>query len=161
MEIEIPQELADAEGVPDDLDANVVGPYQFASPERRKVAGHIYVGGAVVAGVGAAVGIASGLWVVTAALAALGVHQYLSAHHLAVNDSEALATAGRAVEMPVGHASAALRFEGLFAKPVWNVLVYDAEDPPTQRALVQISGIDGEVVRDVFVEPLTEQSVNL
>lgn len=154
MDIEIPQELADAEGVPEDLDANVVGPYQFASPERRKVAGHIYAVGAGGAVAGAAVGVAAGLWWVAGALAALAAHQYLSAHPLQVDDGHALATAARSVDMLIGHSSAALRFEGVLARPVWNVLVYDAGDPPSQRALVQISGITGELVRDVYVEHL-------
>lgn len=154
MNIEIPQELADAEGVPDDLDSSIVGPYQFASPQRRRIAGAIYGVGALVAAVGAGAGLPRGMWFVAAALAVLAVHHVLSAHPLQVSDVDALSTAARHVDFAVGHASAALRFEGLFARPVWNVLMYDGGEPPTQRALVQIDAKSADLVREVYVEPL-------
>lgn len=159
MDIEIPKELADAAGMPDDLNANVTGPYRFASPVRRRIATRIYLAGALVAAIGALMGLPSGMWFVAGGLGLLAAHHAKSAHPLAVTDAEALAIAGRHVEAAVGHASAALRFEGLFAKPVWNVLVYDAASPPTQRALVQVDGQTGELVRDVYVESLYEPSI--
>lgn len=159
MEIEIPKELADAAGMPEDLNANVTGPYLFASPIRRRNAARIYGAGALLAALGALTGLPQGMWIVAGALALLAAHHAKSAHPLQVSDAEALAIAGRQVESSVGHASAALRFEGLFAKPVWNVLVYDAASPPTQRALVQVDGQTGELVRDVYVEPLYEPSI--
>ena len=158
MDIEIPQELADAERVPEDLDANVVGAYQFASPVRRRVAAGIYAGGALFALIGALVGWPSGMWVVAGGLAVLAVHHMLSSHDLKVSDGEALAIAARQVDTPVGHASAALRFEGWLATPVWNVLLYDAAEPPAQRALVQIDAKTGELARAVYIESLVAPS---
>ncbi len=159
MDIEIPKELADAEGVPDDLNANITGPYLFASPVRRRIAARIYAFGAIVAAAGALSGLPRGMWVLAGGLGLLAVHHSRSAHPLGISDTEALAIAARNVEAAVGHASAALRFEGLFAKPVWNVLVYDAASPPSQRALVQIDAQSGQLVREVFVEPLYEPSM--
>ena len=49
--IHIPREVADAEGVPEDLDANVVGPYRFPDPRRRRLASWLYLAGAAVVGV--------------------------------------------------------------------------------------------------------------
>jgi len=159
VDIEIPQELADAEGVPEDLNANVTGPYLFASPVRRRIAARIYALGALAAAGGALTGMPGGMWVLAVGLGVLALHHARSAHPLVVSDTDALAIAARNVEAAVGHASAALRFEGPFAKPVWNVLVYDAAAPPTQRALVQIDAQTGELVRDIYVEPLYEPSM--
>jgi len=159
MDIEIPKELADAEGVPDDLNANIGGPYVFASPVRRRNAAFIYGGGALVAVVGASSGLPNGMWFLAGGLAILAVHHIKSSHPLLVSDSEALAIAARHVDAAVGHTSASLRFEGIFAKPVWNVLVYDAASPPIQRALVQVDAQTGELAREIYVEALTEPSI--
>lgn len=159
MDIEIPKELADAEGVPEDLNANITGPYLFASPVRRRIAARIYAVGALVAAAGALSGLPGGMWLLAGGLGLLALHHARSAHPLVVSDAEALAIAARNVDAAVGHASAALRFEGLFAKPVWNVLVYDAASPPSQRALVQIDAQSGQLVREMYVEPLYEPSM--
>ncbi len=159
MDIEIPKELADAEGIPDDLNANIAGPYQFASPARRRNAAFIFAAGALAAAVGAFSGLPGGMWILSGGLAILAVHHFKSSHPLLVSDSEALAIAARQVEAAVGHTSAALRFEGIFATPVWNVLVYDAASPPTQRALVQIDAQTGDLVRKIYVEALSEPSI--
>ena len=37
--IHIPREVAEAEGLPEELDANIVGPYRFPDPRRRRIAG--------------------------------------------------------------------------------------------------------------------------
>jgi len=157
MDIEIPRELADAEGVPEDLDANVDGPFSFPNPKRRRISGWVYFGGAVLAALGAAGAMPAGMWVVAAAFVALGAYHLATAHDVQVDESQAFAAAGRSVEFSVGHASAALRFEGFLARPVWNVLVYDAQDPPGLRALVQLDATRGTLRRDVYVEPIVDQ----
>jgi len=68
---------------------------------------------------------------------------------------EALEIANRHAEFPAGHASAALNFEGWRARPIWNVLMFSADDPPTERGLVRVNGRSGEVVGS-YVEKLDE-----
>ena len=118
--IEVPEEVAAAEGLPDDLDASLLGPYTVV------------------------------------ALAAIGAYHFISAFDLAVADTEALRLANQATEFPVGHASASVGFEGWRARPVWNILVFSAEDPPARRGLVRVDGVSGDV-RDVLVEENPER----
>ena len=40
---------------------------------------------------------------------------------------------------------------GWRSRPVWNVLVFSADEPPTERGLVRINAVNGEV-EDVYVE---------
>lgn len=154
MEIEIPRELADAEGVPQDLDSNIVGPYRFPSPVRRRAAGWVYVGAATVAVTGAVTVLGAPMLWVAAAFAALAGYHFLTSHDTRLNEDQALAAAGRQVPFSIGHASAALRFEGVRSYPVWNVLVYDAEDPPTQRALVFVDAVTGAERRSAYIDAL-------
>ena len=152
--IEIPQEVADAQGVPHDLDSSVVGPYRFPNPRRRRLAAWIYFTGAVVAAV-AATALATGYWALVAGLAVLGGYHFVTAWDLAVQQEQALSEAARSVDFSVGHVSAAVAFEGWLAKPVWNVIVYSATEPPDRRALVRLDGRDGTHLDEVYEEPLT------
>jgi len=152
MGFEIPREIADAEGVPEDLDSNVVGMFRFPSSRRRRTAGWVYIAAATVAVTASLTVLPAGMVWVGAALAALGVYHFAAAFATKINEEDALAIAGRQVPFAIGHASAALRFEGIRAYPVWNVLVYDADDPPTQRALVFIDAITGTERRSPYLD---------
>jgi hypothetical protein len=153
--IEIPREVADAEGVPEDLDSNVGGPYEFPSPTRRRNFGIIFLAGAGLAVVGAAVDLATGLYVLAGVLVVIGLFHFLSAWELKTSAEDALAAAGREVSFPVGHASAAVTFEGWRSRPVWHVLVYAADDPPATRGLVRVDAVSGAVLGGVFEESVS------
>jgi hypothetical protein len=150
--IEIPRELADAEGVPDDLDANLEGAYEFPSPTRRRTSGFIFLAGALLAALGAALGLPAGLFVMAGGLAAVGFYHFLSAWQMGTTAEEALAAAGPEVSFPVGHASAAVTFEGWRSRPVWHVLVYSADEPPSTRGLVRVDAVSGQVLGEVYEE---------
>ena len=152
--IEIPQDVADAQGVPDDLDSAALGPYVFPSPTRRTNAAIVYLLAAAIPAFAALAGMSEGFWIITIAFVALAAIHRLAAHKLLVDQAAALDIAGSRVEFTVGHASAALAFTGWRAKPIWNVIVYSAVEPPDQRTLIQIDGLTGELVDEVYTEPL-------
>ncbi len=144
--IEVDADVAAAAGMPDDLDANLVGPYEVPDPARRRRAGMVYFAAAAIVIVAIALGLPSGMWAMVAILVAIGGYHLVAGHRLQVSDKVALTAANRATEFPVGHASAVLGFEGILARPVWNVLVFSADDPPSQRGLVRVDGRSGEVL---------------
>ena len=144
--IEVAADVAAAAGMPDDLDANVLGPYQVPDPARRRRAGLVYFGGAAVTALSIAAGLPPGMWVMVGILILIGAYHIAAGKHLEISDTVALTAANRSTEFAVGHASAVLGFEGFLAKPVWNVLVFSADEPPSQRGLVRVDGGDGEVL---------------
>jgi hypothetical protein len=144
--IEVAAEVASAAGMPEDLDANVLGPYEIPDPARRRRAGVAYFVGAAIIAAGIAAGLPAGMWVMAAILAAIGVYHLAAGHHLEVREAAALTAANRASEYPVGHASAVLGFDGFLARPVWNVLVFSADEPPSRRGLVRVDGRTGDVI---------------
>ena len=142
---EIPEDVARQAGVPEDLDSGAVGPYAFPSPLRRRTAAWVYLGAAALAAV-SVLWLGGAMWWVAGLLVALAAYHLLAAWDLKINDRDALDTAGREVSFAVGHAAAGVGFTGWRARPVWNVMVYSADEPPAQRALVQVDGVTGEVL---------------
>lgn len=116
------------------------------STRRRRTAGWLHLGAGVLLVALVAAGATKGLLMMAALLGGLGVWNLLAAWEIAVRDSAALDMAGRNVTFTVGHASAAVSFDGWRSRPVWNVLVFSSDDPPTRRALVRVDAVTGSVV---------------
>jgi hypothetical protein len=143
----IDRDLAEAVAIEGDLDSNLLGPYRFPEATRRRTAGVVFL----VAATLALVAIYGG-WLPAIGLAALAGWNLASAWPLRVDEGRALSNAGAAVAFPIGHASAAVTFHGLRSRPRWSVVLYSAEEPPEQRALVVVDAITGEVVEEPYVE---------
>lgn len=149
--LEISEEVARAQGVPDDLDATQREPYTIPSSRRRRTAGSVYLVGAFVAAGSVSVGLPIGMLVVAGVMVVLALYHAASAWEIEILDPQALDSANRAIDFAVGHASAAIGFDGWRARPVWNVLVFSADDPPSRRGLVRIDAVTGSVV-ETYVE---------
>lgn len=154
--------LSDADirdALPEDLDAaGYVGPYLFPNNNRRRIPAILYwcVAAACI-----------GLWLATkesspvlvnigfvwaaVGLTLVGIYSFAAGWDLDVDERDALVAAVTQVDFPVGHASAQMGWRGVLSRPTWRILLYSAEDPPEQRGLVLIDGVDGAVV-EWFVE---------
>lgn len=144
--------------LPQDLDAaGYVGPYEFPDNARRRIPGVVYLATAALCIV---VRLAAGddavlvndgyLWV-AGGLTIFGLYCMAAGRHTAVDDTDALIEATKAVGFPVGHASAQLSWRGLVSRPTWRILLYSSEDPPARRGLVLVDAVDGHIV-DQFTE---------
>jgi hypothetical protein len=102
--------------------------------------------GALITVVGIMFGLPPRMWIIVGVFAAIAAYHMAGGGHLVVTDSRALTLATGAVGFPVGHASAVLGFDGVLARPIWNVLVFSADEPPSQRGLVRVDGRSGSVV---------------
>jgi len=143
--IHIDRDVAEAVAIEEELDSNVVGPYVFPDPRRRRTPAAIYAVLAVL--------VALVIHPVPAILAAtMAVWHGFSAWHMRIDPEAALSRAAAVVPFSVGHASAAVTFRGLRARPEWSVIVYSAADPPDRRALVVIDGVTGETIGEPYVE---------
>jgi hypothetical protein len=144
--------------LPDDLNASeFVGPYVFPNNNRRRIPGYLYLllgvgclaAWAITAGEGVLVN--GGFAGAGVLLILLGGYHLLAGFDLDVDERDALVAATRQVDFAVGHASAQLGWRGLRSRPTWRILLYSAEEPPLQRGLVLVDGVDGEIVAH-FVE---------
>lgn len=158
--LEIPADVAEAQDVPDDLQSLVLEPYAVPEPTRRTKAGHVYLAGAALVAGLIAVGLPAGMWAMVVALLAVAAYHYATSWPLSVRDAEALEIANRTIDFPVGHASAAINFDTWRAKPVWNVLVFSADDPPTRRGLVRVDALTGDVI-ETYAEDVPDPAAEV
>jgi hypothetical protein len=149
--------------LPEDLDAaGYVGPYTFPNNDRRRTQGAIYlVVGGLCAIVRAAAGrdavlANDGLYVVAGGLVLFGLYCMLAGQSSNVDETDALVIATRTAGFPVGHASASLGWRGLRSRPTWRILLYSADEPPSQRGLVLVDAVEGGVVEH-FIEDNPEE----
>ncbi|MEA2829158.1 MAG: hypothetical protein QOG43_3597, partial [Actinomycetota bacterium] len=146
------------DSLPAELDVTAyVGQYTFPDIRRRRWPAFVYLLVAVgcfalwAARGGDAVLVNGGTLGAAIALLAIGAYHLAAAWPLSVSDGDALVAAARQVGFPVGHASAQLGWRGLRSRPTWRILLYSNEEPPKQRGLVLVDGVDGAVL-DHFVE---------
>jgi len=148
--IHIGEEVAAAVGIDEELDSNIVGPYRFPNPRRRRIGGWVYLAGAALAFTAMPRG-----WILGAGLIGVAAWHFASAWPLLVSEEEAMALASANTGYVVGHASAAVTFHGWRARPRWSVITYSADEPPSQRALVIVDAVTGLSVGDPYIEALT------
>jgi hypothetical protein len=121
-------------------------PHRALDTANRRAAGAVYLIGALIgAGLILATGI-SLMWL-TAVLPLLGIagYQFVAGRRIRTSDMEAIQIASDSAPFDVGHASATLGFTGLTAKPVWQVLAFEAGSAPRHQALVTVDALTGEV----------------
>ncbi|MXW43068.1 MAG: MFS transporter [Acidimicrobiia bacterium] len=152
--------------LPADLNiSGYVGPYLFPNNSRRRVPAIIYMSAAVVcvalwAVVSDSPLVNGGFLVTGIVLAVFGVYGLICGRELKIDESDALVAAVAAVGFPVGHASAQMGWRGWFSRPMWRILLYSNEPQPSQRGLVFVDGITGDVI-DQLVQPNPEDWADL
>ena len=120
--------------MPENLDAAQREPYTIPSTRRRRTSGMIHLAGTVAAAGAVVLGAPTGLLVVAGLLAVLALWSFAGAWRIGVLDPQALETAGREVGFPVGHASAAVSFDGLAPAPSGTCSSSAPTNPPPAAA---------------------------
>ena len=132
--------------LPEELDVTVARPYKVPDNRKRRIAAWCYVMAAAVCAAGAAGSGNGGLLAAAVFLALVAAYHFACAWPLKLDETGALALSAAAAGFPVGHASAQLAWRGLRSRPVWRVLLYSADEPPSKRGLVELDAVDGEVL---------------
>jgi hypothetical protein len=132
--------------LPQELDVTVARPYKVPDNRKRRIAAGCYGVAAAVCAAGGAFSGNGGLLAAAVFLALAAVYHVAAAWPLRLDETAALAASAAATGFPVGHASAQLAWRGLRSRPVWRVLLYSADDPPSKRGLVELDAVDGEIL---------------
>ena len=134
------------EELPEELDITVARPYKVPDNRKRRIAAACYVATAAVCAAGAISSGNGGLLAAAVFLVLVAGYHVAAAWPLALDETGALAASAAAAGFPVGHASAQLAWRGLRSRPVWRVLLYSADEPPSKRGLVELDAVNGEIL---------------
>ncbi|MEQ8436992.1 MAG: hypothetical protein RIB65_05830 [Ilumatobacter fluminis] len=147
--------------LPEDLQPEFAGAYQFPDNSRRRIPGYLYLTLAVgcfawyaTSADSSAIVNGGTLWA-GILLTAVGLFSISSGWRMHVDERDALVAAQQAIGFPVGHASAQQVWHGIRSRPTWRVFCYSAEEPPLQRGLVLVDAVDGRVLQHL-AEPNPE-----
>lgn len=140
------------DALPEELDVTLARPYKVPDTARRKVAAWVHAASAAVCLGAWAWTSNGGMLAAAVVIAAVAAYHFACAWPLRLDETAALAAAAGAVGFPVGHASAQLAWRGLRSRPAWRVLLYSADEPPSKRGLVEIDGVDGEILGEYTEE---------
>lgn len=123
-----------------------IRPHRLLDTANRRAAGTVYLVAGLVAVPLILVTGVDLMWVTAVVpLVAIAVYHFVAGRHLEVRDMEAIEIASTEAPFEVGHASATLGFVGLTAKPVWQVLAFEAGDTPRNQTLVTVDALTGAV----------------
>ena len=132
---------ASGTGEPDGLH-----PHRILDTANRRVAGIVYLAAAAVGAALIVVTDVSLMWLTAVLpLVLIAAYHFVAGRHLQVHDMQAIEIASAEAPFDVGHASATLGFVGLIARPVWQVLVFEAGEIPNTQALVTVDALTGAV----------------
>ena len=127
-------------------DDGTIRPYRVLDTAKRRRTGGLYLVMAGVAGAIAAMTEIQLLWpTAVAPLLVLAAYQFLGGWKMEVTDMEAIERAAEHTSFATGHGSATLGYQGLRARPVWQVLVFGDGPAPRYQALVTIDAVSGDI----------------
>lgn len=139
--------------LPEDLDTELApSEYTLPNNNRRRIPATMYLVVAIgcflvwILEDGSSPLVNGGLLVASILLAVFAAYGFIAGRTLQFDETEALVLASASVGFPVGHASAQMVWRGWLSRPVWRLLLFSSENPPLQRGLVLVDGIDGSVV---------------
>ena len=87
-------------------------------------------------------------------LSTIAIYLYFVKSKMKIKQSEVIQNIGPHIDHSLGYYSTALTFRGLLLKPVWTVIIYDHQNPPQQRSIVEIDTNTGQLINDVYTENL-------
>jgi len=153
--INISQEDADQEYLPDDLNSLAVGSYVVPNPSKRKVYPVLsFIVGLLFLVASYFLDFINFLPVFVV-IAFVTFFLTIINNKFNINQSEVIESVSTLIPHSIGYYSIALTFNFSIKSiltPVWTVIVYSHENPPIQKTIVEINAFSGIVVTEPYTE---------
>ena len=153
--INISQEDADQEYLPDDLNSLAVGSYVVPNPSKRKVYPVLsFIVGLLFLVASYFLDFINFLPVFLV-IAFITIFFTIINNKFKINQSEVIESIAALIPHPIGYYSIALTFNfsiKAILTPVWTVIVYSHENPPIKKTIVEINAFSGIVVTEPYTE---------
>jgi hypothetical protein len=155
--IEIDKDVAKETLLPDDLNSLAVGSYVVPDPSKRKQYPYVVLGVVLLIYITSLIIDFVSFVPVIIILSIVSLLLFVVNNKYKIRQQEVIEKISNSIDHSIGYYSIALTFQFTFKQiltPVWTVIVYSHENPPSNKTIIEISAYSGRVITEPYTEKL-------
>jgi len=155
--IEIDKDIAEENLLPDDLNSLAVGSYVVPDPRKRKQYPYVVLGVVLLSFITSLIIDFVSFIPVIIILSIIALLLFLVNNKFKIQQQEVIERITNNIDHSIGYYSIALTFQFTFKNiltPVWTVIVYSHENPPSNKTIIEINAFSGKVITEPYTEKL-------
>ena len=158
--INIDNESAEKQMVPDDLNSLAVGSYRIPNPLVRNRYFYIFIFLSLLSFLLTTFNNWINLYPASFLLILLSIFIKFIENNNIIDQSEIIEYVSDQIPHSIGYYSIALTFGFKFKirllNPIWTVIVYDHNNPPKQKSIIEFDAFSKEIISDVYTEEVVD-----
>ena len=155
--IEIDNDVAEETLLPDDLNSLAVGSYIVPDPSKRKQYPYVVLGVVLLIYITSLMIDFVSFVPVIIILSIVSLLLFVVNNKFKIRQQEVIEKISNNIDHSIGYYSIALTFQFTLKQiltPVWTVIVYSHENPPSNKTIIEISAFSGRVITEPYTEKL-------
>ena len=155
--IEIDKDVAKETLLPDDLNSLAVGSYVVPDPSKRKQYPYVALGVVLLIYITSLMIDFVSFVPVIIILSIVSLLLFVVNNKYKIRQQEVIEKISNNIDHSIGYYSIALTFQFTLKQiltPVWTVIVYSHENPPSNKTIIEISAFSGRVITEPYTEKL-------
>ena len=155
--IEIDKDIAEETLLPDDLNSLAVGSYVVPDPRKRSQYPYVVLGVVLLSFITSLIIDFVSFVPVIIILSIVALLLFLVNNKFKIQQQEVIERITNNIDHSIGYYSIALTFQFTFKNiltPVWTVIVYSHENPPSNKTIIEINSFSGKVITEPYTENL-------
>jgi len=155
--IEIDKDVAEKTLLPDDLNSLAVGSYVVPDPRKRKQYPYVVIGVVLLSYITSLMIDFVSFIPVIIILSIVSLLLFVVNNKFKIQQQEVIERISNNIDHSIGYYSIALTFQFTLKHiltPVWTVIVYSHENPPSNKTIIEISAFSGRVITEPYTEKL-------
>ena len=158
--INIELDAAEKQMVPDDLNSLAVGSYNIPNPIIRNRYFYIFVFLAIISVLITNINTWINLYPAAVLLLLLSFFITLIENKQIVKQKDIIEVISKSLPHSVGYYSIALTFNFNLSfkllNPIWTVIIYDHNNPPKQKSIIEFDAFTKKIVSDIYTEDIVD-----
>jgi len=158
--INIELDAAEKQMVPDDLNSLAVGSYNIPNPIIRNRYFYIFIFLSIISVLITNINTWINLYPAAVLLLLLSFFIKLIENKQIVEQKDIIEVISNSLPHSVGYYSIALTFNFNLSfkllNPIWTVIIYDHNNPPRQKSIIEFDAYTKEIVSDIYTEDIVD-----
>jgi len=158
--INIELDAAEKQMVPDDLNSLAVGSYNIPNPIIRNRYFYIFIFLAIISVLITNINTWINLYPAAVLLLLLSFFITLIENKQIVEQKDIIEIISKSLTHSVGYYSIALTFNFNLSfkllNPIWTVIIYDHNNPPKQKSIIEFDAFTKKIVSDIYTEDIVD-----